>query len=376
MVLSFKKMKSILRAGLVLLVLLSLGEARSHADETAPVVVGYFPSWTCPLPIGKINFGQFTHLIHAFATIKNGAIHTEGNLPSRELTSAGHAAGIKVLLGLGGEDSGAELSAMARNPATEAACVQGLAKLVADNGYDGIDVDWEFPTSADTANAVAFVSQLRQALRQSNPDALVTMPLPWTNYDGQSFDGPKLANLIDLAFIMTYDAHGPWKVDSHNYCHAGFDAPLNETATDSVDGTVYSFPKAVDYWRGKGFKDSQLVVGIHSSGHGFLVDKWGETPLQPSTHGDIEYRRIQGLLDAGWQRQWDDQAGVPWLRSPPALPPELITYDDPQSVALKGKWAHNTGLRGIFFWEISEDYVGGHNVLVEAARKGFGLSEP
>lgn len=341
-----------------------------------PVVVGYYPSWHSDLPIAKINWAQFTHLIHAFATIRKGVIHTEGNLPSRELTQAGHAAGVKLLLGLGGADSGKELSAMARNPATEEACVQSLAKLVADNGYDGIDVDWEFPTAADTANVDAFVSKLQQALRQTNPNALVTMPLPWTNYDGQYFDGPGLAKLIDLAFLMTYDAHGPWKVDAHNYCHAGFDGPLNETTADPIDGNAYSFQKAADYWRGKGFKDSQLVVGIHLSGHGFMVDKWGETPRQPSKHGDIEYRRIQALLDAGWQRQWDDQAAVPWLRSPPGLPSELITYDDPQSVALKGKWAHDAGLRGIFFWEISEDFIDGHNVLVEAARKGLGLSEP
>lgn len=342
----------------------------------APVVVGYYPSWHSVLPIEKINFGDFTHIIHAFATIKHGAIHTEGNLPSRELTRAGHAAGVKVLLGLGGADSGKEFSAMAGNPATEAACIQSLVKLVTDNGYDGVDVDWEFPTAADSANVVAFVSKLRDNLRQTNPDALVTMPLPWTDYDGQYFDGPKLAKLVDLIFIMTYDAHGPWKVDAHNYCHAGFDAPLNATTTDPVDGNVYSFQKAVDYWRGKGFSNQQLVVGIHLSGHGFMVDKWSETPRQPSKHSDIEYRSIQGLLDAGWQRQWDDQAGVPWLRSPPGLPAELITYDDPQSVALKGKWAQAAGLRGIFFWEISEDYIDGHNVLVEAARKGFDLVGP
>jgi len=370
-------MNYFLRIGLSLLMLFGFCVANLKAQGTTPpVVAGYYPSWTSPLPIAKINFGDFTHIIHAFATIKRGAIRTSRNLPSRELTQAGHAAGVKVLLGLGGEDSGPEFSAMARNPVTEDACIQALAKLVADNGYDGIDVDWEFPTTADVANVVDFVSKLRDALRQKNPDALVTMPLPMGNGDGQYFDGPKLAQLVDLIFIMTYDAHGPWKVDAHNYCHAGFDAPLNATTTAPIDGTAYSFQKAVDYWRGKGFADSQLVAGIHLSGHGFLVDKWGDTPSQPSKHGDIEYRRIQGLLDAGWQRQWDDQAGVPWLQSPPGTPSELISYDDPQSVALKAKWAHDAGLRGIFFWEISEDYTDGHNVLVDAARKGFGPNGP
>jgi len=366
-------MKFVLWVFLLSSLLLNDVTASLEVDKAVPpVVVGYYPSWTNKLPVSQINFGQFTHLIHAFVTIQNGVLHTEGNLPSRALTQGGHAAGVKVLLGLGGEDSGPQLSAMTRDPAKEEACVEGLAKLVADNGYDGVDIDWEFPTSTDSKNVISFVERLGQALRKTNPAALVTMPLPSADNDGQYFDGPQLARLVDFALIMTYDAHGPWKIDGHNYCHAGFDSPLYATDTDPVDGGQYSYQKAIDYWRGKGFANKQLVIGIHLSGHGFMVKKWGETPLQTSAHGDVEYSSIKTLLDEGWQRHWDKQAEVPWLVSPPGLPSELITYDDPESVALKGAWARNAGLRGIFFWEISEDFIRGHNELVEAGRKGLG----
>lgn len=362
-----------LRGAFLGFALLAWGGMQADAEgDSSDVVVGYYPSWGSNLPVAKINFAPFTHLIHAFATLHQGAIRTRGNLPSRELTQAAHAAGVKVLLGLGGADSGREFSTMTRDPVMEAACVQNLVRLVNDNGYDGIDIDWEFPGAADVANLVAFVGQLRQALQQANPRALVTMPLPWTDSDGQYFDGLRLAPLVDFVQIMTYDAHGPWKVDGSNYCHAGFNSPLDETSADKIDGDRYSYRKAVDYWRGKGFSDRQLVIGIHLFGHGFMVENWGETPLQPSAHGDIDYRKIQPLIDAGWQRNWDEEASVPWLRSPPGLPSELISYDDPQSVALKGKWAREAGLRGIFFWEISADFVQGHNLLVEAACQGFG----
>ncbi len=366
-------MKFVLCVWLLLPFLLNDVVALPEENKAEPsVVVGYYPSWTSQLPVSQINFGQFTHLIHAFVTIQNNTLHTSGNLPSRALTQGAHAAGVKVLLGFGGADSGPELSAMTRNPATEEACVDGVAKLVADNGYDGIDIDWEFPTSADMKNVVSFVEQLGQALRKTNPAALVTMPLPNDNYYGQYFDGPQLARVIDFGLIMTYNAHGPWKIDGQHYCHAGFDSPLYETDADPVDGGQYSYQKSIDYWRGKGFANKQLVVGIHLSGHGFMVKKWGETPLEASVHGDVEYRSIKTLIDEGWQRQWDKQAEVPWLVSPPGLPLELITYDDPESVELKGAWARNAGLRGIFFWEISEDFIQGHNELVEAARKDFG----
>ena len=353
------------------------GAACAGAQEPAPpVVLGYYPSWASNLPPDKIDFTRLTHLVHAFVTLHGGGVRVPKNFPSKELTQAAHAAGVKVLLGLGGADSGAQLSAVARDPAKEEACVQELARLVADGGYDGIDVDWEFPREGDAANVVAFVARLREVVRQANPGALVTMPLPWTDSDGKYFDGARLAPLVDFVMLMTYDAHGPWKADGQAYCHAGFNAPLRETGTDKIDGDRYSFAKAVDYWKGKGFAERQLVIGLHAFGHGFLVENWGDTPAQPSKHGDIDYRKIPPLIAAGWEQHWDDAAAVPWLKSPPGLPPELITYDDPRSVELKGAWARQAGLRGIFLWEITADLVDGHNVLVEAGRKGFGLPVP
>ncbi len=355
------------------LLFLFVATVPAMGEETLPrVVIGYYPSWTDRLPVSKIRFDQFTHLIHAFVTFRNGVLHTEGNLPSRELTRSGHAAGVKVLLGFGGADSGAELAALCRDPKIGDACVQDLAKLVSDNGYDGVDVDWEFPDETDAAGVVAFVDQLRQVLRRTNPAALVTMPLPNSEHYGRYFDGSRLARLLDLALIMNYNVHGPWKIDERAYCHAGFDAPLAETGTDPVDGRNYSYQKSVEYWRGKGFTNQQLVAGMHLSGHGFMVAKWGETPVERSPRADIEYREIEPLLNAGWKRKWDQQASVPWLESPPGLPAELITYDDRESVALKGAWARQAGVRGIFFWEISEDFIQGHNELVEAGRKGLG----
>lgn len=352
---------------------LLLGILPLHAGETpAPLVVGYYPCWGDNLPVEKIQYGQFTHLIHAFATVRKGEIQTEGNLPSPALTRAAHAVGVKVLLGLGGADSGPDFTALTKDPAAQAACIKSLVKLAIDHGYDGIDVDWEFPAASDVDQVVDFVAKLRQALREANPAALVTMPLPAANYYGQYFDGRRLAALVDFVQLMTYDVHGPWK-DGNGFSHAGFNSPLGETDSDPVDGHANSYQKSVDYWRGRGFSDQQLLVGIPFFGHGFMVKKWGDTPLKASSHTGLDYRKLLPLLSAGWQRKWDDQASVPWLQSPAGLPSELISYDDPPSVELKAKWAREAGIRGIFFWEISQDYVDGSNVLVEAARKGLGL---
>lgn len=335
-----------------------------------PIILGYYPSWETGLPIEKIDYSQFTHLIHAFATLRKGVVHTEGNLPSAALTAAAHKAGVKVLLGVGGADSGGSFSALVRDPALQDACIQTLVKLVTDNGYDGLDIDWEYPRRSEVQQTVDFVAKVRQALQDKVPGALVTMPVPAFEYYGQNFDGPKLAPLLDFINIMTYDFHGPWK-EGHGYMHAGFIAPLNETDTDPVDGHNLTFQKSVGYWRSRGFSNQQILVGIPFFGLGFMVKNWGEVPLTLPTHGEMNYRNLDTFLKAGWQKHWDNQAGVPWLQSPPNLPAELISYEDPQSVALKAQWARQTGLRGIFFWEISQDFLDGHNPLVQSARQAF-----
>ena len=228
---------------------------------------------------------------------------------------------LKFCLELAGRDGGWNFPRMTRNPAMEEACVQSLVS------WSRITVTMASTSIGNSpprrtlqmSSRLFFQAPAGTAAGESRRSSSRCRYRPPIT-TGNTLALPRLAKLIDFALIMTYDAHGPWKIDDHTYSHAGFDSPLHETNADQIDGNLYSYQKSIDYWRGRGFTDQQLVIGIPLFGHGFMVEKWGETPQQPSTHADIKYRDIQGLIDAGWQRQWDVQAGVPWLRSPPGLP--------------------------------------------------------
>lgn len=325
--------------------------------------LGYYPSWAAELPPEKIDFRQFTHLVHAFVTLEGGTVHVSGNLPSAALTRKAHAENVRVLLGVGGEASGPGFSAMTRDPKRLQECVKNLVQLVTANGYDGIDVDWEYPGKADSEAVVQFVWQLRLALNQASPQALLlTMALPPDDSYGNGFDGRQLAAAVDFAQIMTYDLHGPWK-DGAGFSPSGYNSPLDE------------FSKAVDYWCAKGFPKEKLLVGIPCYGHGFALKEWGKTPTQAPVHPEIAYKEIPSLLQQGWVRHWAAKASVPWIESSPGQPTEIISYDDSESAALKGRWARNAGVGGIFFWDITQDLIDGRNVLVQAARSGWNPSE-
>jgi chitinase len=45
-----------------------------------------------------------------------------------------------------------------------------------------------------------------------------------------------------------------------------------------------------------------------------------------------------------------------------------VGYDDFDSITLKTRWALAKGLRGVFFWEVSQDRIDGNNVLQKASK--------
>lgn len=48
-----------------------------------------------------------------------------------------------------------------------------------------------------------------------------------------------------------------------------------------------------------------------------------------------------------------------------------VSYDNAQSVAVKGQYILDTGLKGFALWEAGGDY---NNILVDSVRKSVGLA--
>ena len=309
--------------------------------KPAPVVAGYLPSWAP----GKVRIDRFTHLVHAF--------HGNPGVPDRELLRAAKEKGVKVILSLGGSESGRRFREAELDP-----FVRKVVETVRE-GYAGVDVDWE-PTDgeADRKGLVALVTALRRAL---GPDALVTMAAPATNWQGKWWDVEALRGQVDWLHVMTYDFHGDWS------SHAGHHAPLRSVAEDKEDGAAHSFEAGVEYWLKRGWPREKLVVGIPCYGRGFAVSRWYEKPAGKAKHGSIAYHQVEALLRAGWTRRWDEAALVPYL----ARDGELVAYEDPESAALKGRRARELGLRGAFFWSVDQDFVGGDHPIARAAAEAL-----
>jgi len=330
------------------------------------VVMGYYPSWVGDeYPPAAIDFSPFTQLGHAFLTAKpDGTVVTDGTVPSRELTGLAHRAGVKVTLTVGGADSGGEFfNALGRSDRARAKFISGTIGIVAEYGYDGVDLDWEFPESAeDRANLSKLAREFRAEFdalgKKTGRRLLLNSALPASDYYGQWYDAAVLAGECDFLGVMTYDFTGAWRdVAAHN-------AAFHPSPRDPHGAAVTA---VLAYWRDtRRVPREKLVMGIPCYGRGFdlpapyaRVDK----KAPESKVAEVDYRDTVPLLAAGWTRKPDPDAGVPWLYSPDGK--SILSYDDPESAAAKARWARQEGYGGIFFWEINADRMndGTHPII-------------
>jgi chitinase len=189
------------------------------------------------------------------------------------------------------------------------------------------------------------------------------MAAPASDWYGRWWDVDELRKDVDVLNVMTYDFHGPWSA------HAGHNAPLR-AAPDDEDGAVASVEAGMAYWRDRRrWPADRLNVGIPCYGRGFAVREWHRKPAGKAPHETIDHHDVEALLQDGWRRAWDPKVGVPTLLKEGTA--ELISYEDPESAALKGAWAREQGYRGVFFWNVEQDWRDGDHEVVRAAAKAF-----
>lgn len=328
--------------------------AANASETTAPMVLGYYPSWAgATVAPAKMDFSALTHICHAFILPNaNGSLRTEGNMPSRELCDAAHAMGARVLISLGGANSHERFTSMTSQRATQDAFVRNVMQVLRENEYDGIDLDWEVPTTTATMNALTNLAlDFRTALDgEPGERKLITMALSGSAWSMKYIDAHKLKDTVDFINIMSYDVHGKWND------HGGHNAPLHHNPdTDRRACEPGCGAEMVAYFRNKcGWPANRLLLGIPLYGREFPCAKPNEASDKTMKVNDyVACHEVPKYLADGWTPRRDDVACVPYLLNPNGK--TFLSYEDEQSAAYKGKWAREQGLAGVFFWEITQD---------------------
>lgn len=209
-------------------------------NAAASRVVAYLPTWYGG-SLDSIRYDKLTHINYAFLepTTSGGltGISMSGDTRLTSLVQKAHAAGVKVLVSVGGwtgsDDSSFE--PMAASSTARAAFVSNLVTFVGNYGLDGVDIDWEFPESGTEAASYALLmSELDTAMHSRGK--LLTAAVAANGYYGSGVPGSVFGN-VDFLVLMAYDGGTPH--------------------------STYAYAEAsLDYWSGRGLPVSRTVLGV------------------------------------------------------------------------------------------------------------------
>jgi chitinase len=69
--------------------------------------------------------------------------------------------------------------------------------------------------------------------------------------------------------------------------------------------------------------------------------------------GDWRTIKDRLLADPAWKQHWHPVAQTPWLFH--TKDRTFVSYEDPRSIGIRSSLAKDSGLRGVFTWEITGD---------------------
>ena len=366
-------MKKLLTVLFLTFLLSSAGTTQVSRKE----VVGYFPSWKWQsrenlVTPSKLPYDKLTTINYAFfIPFPDGTIGGKDSTGDRmylkgphELTLVGqaHRHGVRVLLSLGGWSESDHFPVVASNPRLRAVFAHSCVEAILRDGFDGIDIDWEYPgyaehkgSPADKENFTLLLSVLKDSLNvlgdKTQRSYLLTAALPAGGEHVQKIEVAKVAKILDQLNLMTYDFHGPWDpLANHNsplYPSVGADP------TRCVDASFRLYCDTL------GVPASKINIGVPFYGKAFAgcaglnaPHAGADTTLFPES--GLFYYDIAPVLGK-FNRLWDEKAKVPYLTS--SASQVLVSYDDEESVRAKGEYVVDHGIHGVIIWEITGDYL-------------------
>jgi chitinase len=275
---------------------------------------------------------------------------------------------LKVLISLGGAklSSGFKSAAQPGNVAGfVSSCIDmfingNIAPGVSAPGlFDGIDINWEWPGSADTSNYVNMLAMFRNQLDAIRPNLLLTI----AGTPGSWATGPQPLSSIhpylNYINIETYGYAGPWEKTTN------FVAPLygpsgSPTAAHNIDATVQSYLAA-------GVPPSKLLMGVP-----FFAYDWTSVPntnnglyqMGTPDPAGATYAHVAQILPH-FQQFRDPVSQEPWLFDGSTF----WTFDDPTSIAFKMNYLKSQGLAGAMLWNLDQDTSTG--TLIQAVHAGL-----
>ncbi|KAK3322953.1 glycoside hydrolase superfamily [Apodospora peruviana] len=341
--------------------------------------LGYYEGWAPTRPCDamtpeEIPIGAYTHLVYGFVSIDPNTFAVVAEAPEEQQLMSRFTAlktlkpSLETWMSIGGwsfTDPGptqATFSTLVGSSTAQSAFFSSLSSFMSQYGFDGVDIDWEYPTTpdrdgspADYANLPTFMANLKSHL--SSHGYGLSMTLPSSYWYLRGFDIVSLEASVDWFNVMTYDLHGTWDaidpwIGNIMLAHTNL-TEIRETMDLLWRNNIS--PSKVNLgigFYGRSFtatNPSCVYAGCPFSGGGFAGRCTQDV-------GTLSYTEIERVIAAGGANILFDQEAavkiVTWNSN------QWVSYDDAQTLALKLQYANSECLGGTMVWAVSLDMDG------------------
>jgi chitinase len=249
------------------------------------------------------------------------------------------------------------------------------------NLVSGFDIDWEFPTAADTTNFTLLLKEFRTQLnalsKVTGTKYVLSIFAPAGSDNYSNIQLAAVAKQLNFMNVQGYDFHGTWESTTN---HA---SPLFDSHKDPSFGDGFDIEDTTRAFLAAGVPARKLLVGVPfygrgwtgvpSQNHGLYQSSTGPAP-SPSgdtlqTDGLATFLTLEAMTGAN--RYFDFSSMAQWTYNPATQ--TFWTFDDPSTVALKMFYVQARvpgGLGGAYFWALKDDDANG--TLAKGMAQGLG----
>ncbi len=349
--------------------------ATAQVGTTKRIVGYYYGKGRPDYQLSQVPVQELTHLIYSHAKptahgdceLAHADVDTPNLLALKTLRARNPR--LSVLLSVGGWSGSTYFSDVAATPSARRQVSASCLQIVEKYGLDGLDIDWEYPVTGgkptdhkrirDKENFVLLLKQLRSDLDAFGHERHLLLTIASTGYRNHLNDLSlkEMSDVLDWFNLMGYDFNEMQpKRTSH---HSGLFA---WSATSNLDADASKYANsdaAVQWYLGHGVPPEKIVLGLP-----FYGQVWASVPDEneglyepytgrPGEDGTLSYRQIEQIYLPVYTRHWDDQVKVPWLYNKGTK--IMISYEDPESIAVKAHYVIQKHLGGIMFWDLGQD---------------------